>query len=250
MPALTNEVRVGEGVVGWNGSCLEVTMVTATRGFMLRGSIHGQRVSWQRLMWRGGGTAGLLTAEIIANKATPQRMIDNLWERPCLPCLPAGEPNYVEPNPFRCIPTKNIWTNTTLHKYILSHIHSWYWQVVGRSVNARGKLAPDVKSICFLNELILNNNFRSNCIWNSYKASELPNPDRWGERLPKRCSEEDSMYAELIWHSPPSLQIETRDGSCQPDATVGIQETGDKNQLGRLHIIEGHTLKRTSRKWL
>lgn len=29
-------------------------------------------------MWRGGGPAGLLTGEIIANKATPLRMIDRL----------------------------------------------------------------------------------------------------------------------------------------------------------------------------
>lgn len=33
------------------------------------------------------------------------------------------------------------------------------------------------------------------------------------------------MYAKLIRRSPPSLQIETQDGSCQPDARVDIQET-------------------------
>lgn len=144
MPALTNEVRVGDGVVGWNSSCLEVTTVTATRGFMLRSSILGQRVNWQRLMWRGGGTAGLLTAEIIANKATPQRMIDNLWERPCLPCSPAcRRTKLCGAKPRSDVSILKIYgLHTTLHKYILSHIHSRYWQVVCRSVNAKGKLAP------------------------------------------------------------------------------------------------------------
>lgn len=62
--------------------------VMITCSFMLHGSIHRRRVNWQRLMWRGGGTAALLTGEIIANKATPIWMIDRLrgrpWSRPAL----------------------------------------------------------------------------------------------------------------------------------------------------------------------
>lgn len=61
-------------------------MITVTCGFMLHGPIRRRRVNWQRLMWRGGGPARLLTGEIIANKGTPLWMIDRLrGKRPRLP---------------------------------------------------------------------------------------------------------------------------------------------------------------------
>lgn len=88
---------------------------------MLRGSIHRQHVNWQRLMWRGGGPARLLTGEIIANKGTPLRVIDRLQGRP----PPARKPCFMDRDSVQIQTHAYAQTCTFICMYTCTHTQTF-----------------------------------------------------------------------------------------------------------------------------
>lgn len=96
-------------------------MITVTRSFMLRGSIHRQHVNWQRLMWRGGGPARLLTGEIIANKGTPLCVIDRLQGRP----PPARKPCFMDRDSVQIQTHAYAQTCTFICMYTCTHTQTF-----------------------------------------------------------------------------------------------------------------------------